>query len=297
MLNFMFEKNLTTMKKLLFFISILSSTFFFSQIYMSTATHYYNPYQMTIQGNGTIYYTQDGTTPTLSSSSEVNSVNILIDQNKEIKAFLVNNTGNTSAVFTKKYFTGAIPDAHIFFKPPSGWTNGACVRVEMINPNSINGFVIDNLGSGYSMNNTGCDGWYKITKSFETANVSFTNCYLYQNFPGNIDTPLIPMGSSIYYDFSSGVITNPPSCLLGTKDVKHKDVTLVKIYPNPVAEILQINTDKDFVEYEILDGTGRLVSKEKFSKAISVNHLSAGNYFVKLIDNKNDFVFVKFIKK
>lgn len=264
---------------------------------MSTATHYYNPYQMTIQGNGTIYYTEDGTTPTLSLSSAINSVNILIDQNKEIKAFLVNSTGNTSAVFTKKYFTGAIPDAHIFFKPPSGWTNGACVRVEMINPNSINGFVIDNLGSGYSMNNTGCDGWYKITKSFETANVSFTNCYLYQNFPGNIDTPLIPMGSSIYYDFSSGVITNPPSCLLGTKDVKHKDVTLVKVYPNPVAEILQINTDKDFVEYEILDGTGRLVSKEKFSKAISVNHLSAGNYFVKLIDNKNDFVFVKFIKK
>lgn len=297
MLNFMYKKNLTTMKKLLFFISIFSSAFFFSQIYMSTATHYYNSYPMTIQGNGTIYYTEDGTTPTLSSSSAINSVNILIDQNKEIKAFLVNSTGNTSTVFTKKYFTGAIPDAHIFFKPPSGWTNGACVRVEMINPNSIDGFVIDNLGSGYSMNNTGCDGWYKITKSFETANVSFTNCYLYQNFPGNIDTPLIPMGSSIYYDFSSGVITNPPSCLLGTKDVKHKDVTLVKVYPNPVAEILQINTDKDFMEYEILDGTGRLVSKEKFSKAISVNHLSAGKYFVKLIDNKNDFVFVKFIKK
>ncbi|MNU19305.1 hypothetical protein D3C71_75300 [compost metagenome] len=297
MLNFMFEKNLTTMKKLLFFISIFSSTFFFSQINMSVATHFYNPYQMNIQGNGTIYYTTDGTTPTLSSSSAVNSVNILIDQNKEIKAFLVSSTGNTSAVFTKKYFTGAIPDAHIFFKPPSGWTNGACVRVEMINPNSIDGFVIDNLGSGYSMNNTGCDGWYKITKSFETANVSFTNCYLYQNFPGNIDTPLIPMGSSIYYDFSSGVITNPPSCLLGTKDVKHKDVTLVKVYPNPVAEILQINTDKNFVMYEILEGTGRVISKEKFSKSIPVNHLSSGNYFVKLIDNKHDFVFVKFIKK
>lgn len=285
------------MKKLFFFISIFSSAFFFSQINMSVATHFYNPYQMNIQGNGTIYYTTDGTTPTLSSSSAVNSVNILIDQNKEIKAFLVNNTGNTSAVFTKKYFTGVIPDAHIFFKPPSGWTNGTCVRVEMINPNSIDGFVIDNLGSGYSMNNTGCDGWYKITKSFETANVSFTNCYLYQNFPGNIDTPLIPMGSSIYYDFSSGIITNPPSCLLGTKDVKHKDVTLVKVYPNPVAEILQINTDKDFVGYEILDGTGRVISKEKFSKSISVNHLSSGNYFVKLIDNKHDFVFVKFIKK
>lgn len=297
MLNFMFEKNLTTMKKLLFFISIFSSAFFFSQINMSVATHFYNPYQMNIQGNGTIYYTTDGTTPTLSSSSAVNSVNILIDQNKEIKAFLVNNTGNTSAVFTKKYFTGAIPDAHIFFKPPSGWANGACVRVEMLNPNSIDGFVIDNFGSGYSMNNTGCNGWYKITKSFETANVSFTNCYLYQNFPGNIGTPPVPMGSSIYYDFSSGVITNPPSCLLGTKDVRQKDITLVKVYPNPVADVLQINTDKDFVEYEILDGTGRVISKEKFLKSIAVHQLISGNYFVKLIDNKNDFVLVKFIKK
>jgi len=286
------------MKKLLSIIFISSSALFFSQITMEPiATHYYSPYQVTINGNGTIYYTIDGTTPTLSSNSAVNNANISLNQTKEIKAFLVDNTGNTSAVFTKKYYTGAIPDANIFFKPPSGWTNGACVRVEMINPNSIDGFVIDNLGSGYSMANTGCDGWYKITKSFENANVSFTNCYLYQNFTGNIDTALIPMENSIYYDFSSGIITNIPSCLLSTTDFKQNNITLVKVYPNPVAEILHINTDKNFQEYEILDGTGRLISKEKFSKTISVTHLSSGNYYIKLISKQKDFTLVKFIKK
>lgn len=286
------------MKKLLSILFISSSALFFSQITMEPmATHYNNPYQVTIHGNGTIYYTTDGTTPTLSSNSAVNNTSISLNQNKEIKAFLVDISGNTSAVFTKKYYTGAISDANIFFKPPSGWANGACVRVDMVNPNSINGLVIDNLGSGYSMVNTGCDGWYKITKSFENANVSFTNCYLFQNLPGNIDTPLIPMGNIIYYDFSNGIITNPPSCLLGTKDFKQNDITLVKVYPNPVSEILQINTDKDFQEYEILDETGRLISKEKFSKIISVNSLNSGNYYIKLISKQKDFTLLKFIKK
>ena len=63
--------------------------------------HYYNPYQVTINGNGTIYYTTDGSTPTISSSSAVNNVQISIDQNKEIKAFLVNGQGSSSPVISK----------------------------------------------------------------------------------------------------------------------------------------------------------------------------------------------------
>ena len=92
------------MKKNLLLASCFVSSFLFSQITMLPAgTHYYDPYQATVSGNGTIYYTTDGSTPTLNSNSAINTVQVSIDQNKEIKAFLVDGQGNSSAVIAKKY--------------------------------------------------------------------------------------------------------------------------------------------------------------------------------------------------
>lgn len=85
------------MKKLLLFVLNISSLLLFSQVTINPiATHYTDPYPVTLSGNGTIYYTTDGSTPTLSSNSGINNVQITINQNKEIKAFLVDGQGNSS---------------------------------------------------------------------------------------------------------------------------------------------------------------------------------------------------------
>lgn len=260
-------------------------------------THYNDPYQVTVSGNGTIYYTTDGTTPTLNSNSVINSLQVTINQNKEIKAFLVNGQG-TSSIFTKKYYTGTIQTANIFFKVPSTWTNGGCVMVDMVNPNSINGSVIDTFWPGFTMTNTGCEGWYKTTKNFENANVSFNNCTTFSNIPTSISTNLTPMGSTVYYDFTNGEISNPPSCLFLNTNETHKNITLVKVYPNPVSDVLKINTNKDFKDYEIIDVSGKIISKNQLSsKEISLSHLTAGNYFIKLKDQQGNVTLLKFIKK
>lgn len=262
-------------------------------------THYNDTYQVTVYGNGTIYYTTDGTTPTLSSNSGVNSLSITIDQNKEIKAFLVNGQGSTSAIFTRKYYTGVIPTANIYFKVPSSWTNGSCAMIDMVNPNSVNGFVIDNIWPGFPMINTGCEGWYKLIRNFENANVSFNNCTPFSNIPTSISTNVIPVGSTIYYDFTNGEISNPPSCLfLNTDETKEKNITLVKVYPNPVFDVLKINSIKDFKDYEIIDTSGKVISKHQIStNEISISHLTSGNYFIKLKDQQGNVIFLKFIKK
>ncbi|WP_345199858.1 T9SS type A sorting domain-containing protein [Chryseobacterium ginsengisoli] len=286
------------MKKILFLSFIFSSVLFFSQITMSPfPSHFNNPYQVTISGNGTIYYTTDGSTPTLSSSSAVNSVQIYINQRKEIKAFIVNG-GTTSSIVSKKYYTSTIPTGEIYFKPPSTWVS-SCVMVDMVNPNSINGYAMDTFWPGPTMTSTGCNGWYKITANFEDANVRFNNCSPFENIPGSLSTNLIPVNSIVYYDYSDGAISNPPSCLfLGTNETKNNPVTLVKIYPNPVSDILKINSDIDFKGYEILDMSGKIINENKtFSKEISIHHLPSGNYFIKLKDSKNNFTLLKFIKK
>lgn len=288
---------LKIMKKILPLLLSFSSFLSFSQINMSpTATHYYDPYQVTVSATGTIYYTTDGSTPTLSSNSATNNVQILIDDNKEIKAFVV-NSGTTSPVISKKYYTGAISTARIYFKPPSTWTTGSCAMVTMINPNSIDGFVIDSMWPGFPMTNTGCDGWYRLNKNFENGSVTFNNCSPFINIPGSVYTNNVEMESLLYYDFTDGAISNPPACVLATKEGKSNPITLVKVYPNPVSDILKINSDKDFKEYEILDASGKIVSKNILtSKEININHLATGNYFIKLKDKQNT-ILLKFIKK
>ncbi len=263
------------------------------------ATHYNNPYTVTVSGNGTIYYTTDGSTPTLSSSSAINSVQILIDANKEIKAFVV-SSGNTSSVFSTKYYTGPIPTATMYFKMPTNWTAGSCAIMEMVTPNAVNGLIIDSLWSGFSLTSTGCENWYKVTRNFETGTVSFNNCSPSPSIPQTITTNTVPVNNGvIYYDFTNGPINNPPSCLfLGTDETKNNPVTLVKIYPNPVSDILKVNSEINFKEYEILDISGKIINENKdFSKEISIDHLSSGNYFIRLKDFKNNAVLLKFIKK
>lgn len=285
------------MKKITSFLLGFASVCTFSQINMlPQATHYYNPYQVTVSGDGIIYYTTDGSTPTLSSSSAINSVQILIDHNKEIKAFVA-NSGTTSPVISKKYYTGAVPTATMYFKLPSDWAAGSCAIVNMINPNSINGLAIDNIWPGFPMTNTGCDNWYKVIRNFDNGTVSFNNCSPVPNIPQSISTSAIPVSGVIYYDFTNGEIINPPACILATKEGKLESVTLVKIYPNPVSDVLKINSDTNFTEYEILDASGKIVSKHKLtSNEININQLSSGNYFIKLKDKENT-ILLKFIKK
>lgn len=285
------------MKKFLLLLSIFISILLFSQINMIPGvTHYYDPYQVTVSGIGTIYYTTDGSTPTLSSSSAVNSVQILIDDNKEIKAFVV-NSGTTSQVISKKYYTGVIPTAIMYFKMPSNWTTGSCAMVNMVNPNAINGFAIDSLWPGFPLTNTGCENWYKVIQNFENGTVSFNNCSPVPNIPQSISTNTVPVNGVIYYDFTNGSISNPPACILVTKEGKTNPVTLVKVYPNPVSDVLKINSDKDFKEYEIVDASGKTISKNKLtSKDININQLSSGSYFIKLKDKENT-ILLKFIKK
>ncbi|SMO71243.1 Por secretion system C-terminal sorting domain-containing protein [Chryseobacterium rhizoplanae] len=288
------------MKKFLLFSSFFVSSLFFSQLTMSPfASHYDNPYQVTISGNGTIYYTTDGSTPTLSSSSAPNNVQILINQNKEIKAFLVDGQGNSSAIMSKKYYTGIIPSAAIYFKAPSTWTAGSCVMVDMVNPNAVNGFAMDTFWPGITMQPAGCDSWYKTTRDFENANLRFNNCTLFENIPQTISTNLIPAGSTIYYDFTNGVITTPPSCLFleSHETLSKNNNVLIKVYPNPVSDILKVNTDRQFREYEIIDISGKVLLKDLFTKEITISHLISGNYFLKLKDSKGDLVLLKFIKK
>jgi len=81
-------------------------------------------------------------------------------------------------------------------------------------------------------------------------------------------------------------------CELGTEDNTHISVT---IYPNPVQDVLRINTQQPIESLKIYNLQGQLI-KEDSNSSVDVSQLTAGLYFIQLIiDGKT--VTKKFIKE
>lgn len=71
---------------------------------------------------------------------------------------------------------------------------------------------------------------------------------------------------------------------------------VVKIYPNPTSNILNILTDKELESVEVYDVLGALVLSEKTNK-INVSGLASGAYIIKIKTKFNQLITKRFIKQ
>lgn len=275
------------MKKLLLFSLMIVFQSIFGQIQFSPYYTNYNsqPYDATITGFGTIYYTTDGTDPSSNSPSGVNQVNVPITQNIVLKARL-----GDGQIFSRKYFVGVMPTKDMYFKPPTSWNpNSICSFMNWVEPETM----VDFFGPGAKMTPV-CEGWYKDSFRFYKAYVYFNNC---STFSFDYQGVEILTEDTVFYDFSTGPISNPPACLLAVNDPAKK-IAVVKIFPNPVQDYVNIESDKNFVAYEIIDESGKLILNKDFKGSkIDISNLKTGVYFIKLKSLGNETNIVKFIKK
>lgn len=106
----------------------------------------------------------------------------------------------------------------------------------------------------------------------------------------------------------SGVVDNIVNPTINTTLIINENTTLglpstfakdLKLYPNPVKSILNINTSEDLSDalYTIFDTNGKIVLNSKLkTNNIDVSQLSSGNYILRLI-SKGATISQKFIKK
>lgn len=72
----------------------------------------------------------------------------------------------------------------------------------------------------------------------------------------------------------------------------------LNIYPNPVKDMLNLKSNKEFTSYSIYNMAGQLVVSEKISsKSMNVSRLPIGNYVIKLTDKNGNVESSSFIKK
>lgn len=71
------------------------------------------------------------------------------------------------------------------------------------------------------------------------------------------------------------------------------------IYPNPVKDILNVKSDKEFTSYSIYNMAGQIVNAGKISAnpKLDVANLPVGNYLLKLTDKNGSVELSQFIKK
>jgi len=105
--------------------------------------------------------------------------------------------------------------------------------------------------------------------------------------------------AKIYFDYNHPIVTNTyvttVQNVLGTSEISNDKAELT-IYPNPVKDVLNIQSKNQIVKAEIYDTNGRiLISASLKGNSINVSELSKGNYIIKL-SSKDKTSVHKFIK-
>jgi uncharacterized repeat protein (TIGR01451 family) len=114
--------------------------------------------------------------------------------------------------------------------------------------------------------------------------------------------PTLVLGDSlknladIYFDYNFPIRTNEAQTTVAfpvfTKDI----TTEVNIYPNPVTDILYLDTNENWTRAEIFDIAGRIMRSISLDgQSIDVSGLESGAYFIRLKDGDR-LAFVKFVK-
>jgi glycosidase len=155
----------------------------------------------------TIYYTTDGSTPTISSTiyTAPISANGVSGQTLTLKYIGKDSEGRFSDVKTETYTFEPIPDIKVYFKPPASWTTAPKIHFWDALPT---GAANPTTWPGVDMVKS-CDGWYVYTFSGVTsANVIFNNG---SGGTGN-QTGNLTVNATSYYDWASqSWLTNPPT--------------------------------------------------------------------------------------
>ncbi|WP_449386693.1 DUF7619 domain-containing protein [Chryseobacterium lineare] len=153
--------------------------------------------------------------------------------------------------------------------------NGSHNFITRITGNTVE-FIFENIQLPFDdANNDGYVSFKIKTKSTLNIGDSFSN------------------KAGIYFDYNAPIITNNFTTTvqntLAASEI-NKENNTVSIYPNPVKDVLNIQSKNEIVKAEIYDAAGRiLISASVKGNSINVSELPKGNYIIKLFTKDKTF--------
>ncbi|MCM1034775.1 MAG: alpha-amylase family glycosyl hydrolase [Paludibacter sp.] len=233
----------------------------------------------TIGGNGsaTIYYTLDGSDPTVSSTKQTYTTPIVIRETTTLKAYAVAG-GEASKVQTYTYTYKAPQTTPIivrFWKPASwqkiylyAWTTEGTTTNMLLGKWPGTEMVSDT------------EGWYSYEFSADIRGVNF----IFNAGQGKDQTGDLYTDEDVCYSWSGGAEKLEPECNIPTAiDNVEAATSNISIYPNPVENTLYINTACEVRTTRIFSLTGEILQTDNNgTKEINVSALESGMYILQI---------------
>ncbi len=145
----------------------------------------------------------------------------------------------------------------------------------------------------------------KVEFMFENINLPFDDAnndgyviFKIKTKPTVVLNDVLRNQAGIYFDYNFPVITNEEQTLVAPALANQQfDLTNLKVYPNPVKNILNIQNDQAIQKAEIFDLNGRLLQSTTLNNnQINFSQFTSGVYFVKIYSNNKTGV-VKITKE
>jgi hypothetical protein len=107
--------------------------------------------------------------------------------------------------------------------------------------------------------------------------------------------------AAIFFDFNPPVITNTViTTVIDNLGVEENATNSIALYPVPSSDILNIKSAVPIVDVKVFNNIGQLlftVENSKDIEQLNIEQLSAGMYFVRLMDLEQNYISKKFIKQ
>ena len=145
----------------------------------------------------------------------------------------------------------------------------------------------------------------KVEFIFENINLPFDDAnndgyvvFKIKTKPTVVLNDILRNQASIYFDYNFPIITNEAQTVVGNALANQQfSSTIFKVYPNPVKNLLNIQSKELPTKIEIFDTNGRLLQSAPINNnQADVSSLSSGTYFVKIYSKEHSGV-VKITKE
>lgn len=153
--------------------------------------------------------------------------------------------------------------------------------------------AIDNSTGKIAAVNTTANFTSLPTGNYTVEGISYDSAVNSSTFIGKSISELIGLSVCLYESKNSRTLTLSPT--LAASEVKESDFVLA---PNPVEDILRIMSQKTATYFEIIDVSGRIISKNTITdNSINFRGVVKGVYILKLYNQKSLIYQTKIIKK
>ncbi len=245
--------------------------------------------------SATIYYTLDGSDPTVSSTRKTYSAAFTISGTTTLKAYAKTASTKTDVqIYEYTYKAPQTTPITVSFYKPSSWDKVYLYAWTVSGTKTTN---LMGTWPGTELTNVNADGFYYHTFDASIKEVNF----IFNAGKDKDQTSDLWTDEDVCYMWSGGAEKLLTDCKVTAIDHVWADrAEMISLYPNPVRGTLHITSDETITRVEIYTCTGMLIETidtRSSSNTIDVNDLQQGLYLLQATFGNGQKTLGKFVKQ